>query len=374
MKQKKQIVIVGAGPVGCYLAQLLKKEGANPLLVEEHKEIGRPLHCAGLVGKKVFEETKIPLSDRCILNTINGAVFHMNNEKISIRRKEVAYVIDRETFDKHLGRDLNINFETRFLGLEKQNGSYLIETDRGHLEADIVVGAEGAKSVLRECVAGNHTQYLKGVQFRMQVKLEHVDMVEVYIKKPYFYWIIPESNEIVRVGVLSKNPYQDLINFIEEINLKGKTLEKFAGIVPLTHFSSLSRERIFLVGDSASQIKPLSYGGIYMGMRAAEILCGCIINEKFDDYSMLWSNKFGKEIDFSLQLRHVFSKLTDPDIEKIFAFLKKRTDIIEKKGDFENHSLLLWEFLKQPDITGDILNILFRIIKNSLGYSRKERV
>jgi len=369
-----KIVIIGAGPIGCYLAQLLRKQGINSLLIEEHKEIGRPIHCAGLVGKKVFEEAKASLSKNCILNVINGAIFHMNNNDIKINRKEVAYVIDREKFDKHLGQDLDIDFETRFLGLEKQNGSYLIETDKGQMEADIVIGAEGAKSVLREFVAGNHMQYLKGVQFRMKTKPKFSDMVEVYIKKPYFYWIIPESNEIIRVGVLSNNPYQDLINFIEEINLKGEILEKFAGIVPLTHFSSLSRERIFLVGDSASQIKPLSYGGIYMGMRAAEILCDCISNEKFDDYNTLWAKKFGKEIEFALQARHVFSKLSDPDIEKIFAFIKKRTDIIEQKGDFENHSLLLWEFMKQPDVTSDILNILFKIIKNSFSYSRKEVV
>lgn len=369
-----KIVIIGAGPVGCYLAQLLRKEGINSLLIEEHKEIGKPIHCAGLVGKKVFEETKIPLSDSCILNVINGAVFYVNKNKLTIRRKEVAYVIDRERFDKHLGQDLNIDFETRFLGLENQNGSYLIETDKGHLEADIVISAEGAKSTLREAVVGNHMQYLKGVQFRMRVAPRCSDMFEVYIKKPYFYWIIPESNEIIRVGVLSNNPYHDLINFIEEINLKGEILEKFAGIVPLNHFSSLSKERIFLVGDSASQVKPLSYGGIYMGMRAAEILCECIAKEKFNDYNELWAKKFGKEIEFSLQARHVFSKLADSDIEKIFAFIKKRTDIIEEKGDFENHSLLLWEFLKQPDITGDILSILFRIIKNSFSYSRKEIV
>lgn len=369
-----KIVIIGAGPIGCYLAQLLRKNNIDPFLIEEHKEIGRPIHCAGLVGKKVFEETKIPLSQGCVLNVINGAIFHMNSDKITIRRKEVAYVIDREKFDKHLGQNLNIDFETRFLGLEKENGSYLIETDKGQLEADIVIGAEGAKSVLREIVTGNHMQYLKGVQFRMKAKPAFADMVEVYIKKPYFYWIIPESNEIIRVGVLSNSPYQDLINFIEEVNLKGEILEKFAGMVPLTHFSSLSKEKIFLVGDSACQIKPLSYGGIYMGMRAAEILCDCISRERFEDYGMLWSKMFGREIEFSLQARHVFAKLADPDIEKIFAFIKKRTDIIEQKADFENHSLVLWEFLKQPDITGDILSILFKIIKNSFSYSRKEMI
>ena len=31
----QQLVVIGAGPIGCYLGQLLKKEGLNPLLIEE---------------------------------------------------------------------------------------------------------------------------------------------------------------------------------------------------------------------------------------------------------------------------------------------------------------------------------------------------
>jgi len=335
------------------------------LLIEEHKEIGKPVHCAGLVGKKVFEETKIPISQDCILNTINGAVIYIGKNKIPLRRKEVAYVIDRERFDKKLGENLDIMFDNRFLGLEKKDKSYLIETDKGCLEADIVVAAEGAKSTLRDFISPNHMEYLKGVQFRMQLRPRYSDMVEVYVKRPYFYWIIPESAEIIRVGVLSKNPYQDLLDFVKEINLKGKILEKFAGLVPLTHFNSLSKERLFLVGDSASQVKPLTYGGIYMGMRAAEILCECIMNERFNDYDSLWTKKFGKEIGIALKARNIFAKLADNDIEKIFNFIKKKTDIIEKMGDFENHTTLLWEFLKSPDISKDMLGIIFKIIKNS---------
>jgi geranylgeranyl reductase family protein len=362
----KKIVIIGAGPIGCYLAQLLKKEGLEPLLIEEHKELGRPVHCAGLVGRKVFEETKLALSSESILNKINGAIIHAGNTKITLRRKEVAYVIDREKFDKHLGKELNIDFETRFLGLEEGGSSYIIETDKGYLKADMVVGAEGAKSILRDFINYNHMEYLKGVQFRMQAELEYADMVEVYIKRPFFYWLIPESKDIIRVGVLSKNPYRDLMNFIAEKKLTGKILERFAGMVPLSHFAPISKERLFLVGDSASQVKPLSYGGIYLGMRSAEILSECICKEKLDEYSQIWARRFNKEIKLALKARQVFSSLSDTDIEKLFSFIKEKAEMIEKDGDFENHSQLVWQFLKHPGLSMDILTIFLKIVKESL--------
>lgn len=367
MKKQKRIIIVGAGPAGCYLAQLLKRAKLDPLLIEEHKEIGRPVHCAGLVGKKVFEETQIALPCDCILNTINGAIIHAAGKEITIRRKNVAYVIDREKFDKNLGRGLNINFETRFLGLEKGNNRYIIETDKGYLDADVLIGAEGAKSIVKEFVTNGKMHYLKGVQFRMKLDARYNDMVEVYVKRPYFYWIIPESAKIVRIGVLSENPYQDLLAFIKETKLNGQILGKFAGVVPLTHFHPLSRERIFLVGDSASQVKPLSYGGVYMGMRAAEMLSRCIINERYEEYTLLWEKKFGREIAVSLKARQIFSKLSDKDIDKIFDFIKDKTGIIEKRGDFENHATLLWEFLKHPNLSKDILSVIFKIIKDSFN-------
>ncbi|MBP7087700.1 MAG: geranylgeranyl reductase family protein [Candidatus Omnitrophica bacterium] len=360
-KRSQKIFIIGAGPIGCYLAQLLKKKSIQPVLIEEHKKLGRPVHCAGLIGKKSFEESQIHLSPKSIINTVNGAKIHLNNEVITVTREKVAYVIDREKFDKSLGEGLDVRFSTKFLGLEEKNHHYIIETDKGDFEADIVIGADGAKSLVRDFVTGKNIEYLTGVQFRMKYKTEYKDRVEVYIKRPYFYWIIPEQEDIVRIGVISKTPYKDLLKFIKEKRIKGKILEKFAGIVPLDHFSSLSKGRIFLVGDSACQIKPLTYGGVYMGMRGAEILAKCIVKDNFSNYSLFWKRKFGREVAITSKIRETLHKLNDKEISRIFSFVKSKNKLIEEKGDFENHSFLLWELLRQPDVTRELFQILLSV-------------
>ncbi|MFA5411623.1 MAG: NAD(P)/FAD-dependent oxidoreductase, partial [Candidatus Omnitrophota bacterium] len=229
----KKIVIIGAGPVGCYAAGVLKTCGYRPLLIEEHAEVGRPVHCTGLVGGKVFESESVnPRLSSSIINTINGAVIHYDHQSFMIRRKSVAYVIDREKFDKGLSEGLNILFQNKFLGLEKNKSGYIIETDKTELSADIIIGADGANSLLRGILNknGNIRQY-RGIQLRLKVRPRHKDLVEVYLKKPHFFWIVPETKDVVRVGTISENPYRDLSRFCKELKIKGEILERFGGLV-----------------------------------------------------------------------------------------------------------------------------------------------
>ena len=41
-------IIVGAGPVGGHLGRVLSEHGLHVLMLEEHREIGKPFQCAGL--------------------------------------------------------------------------------------------------------------------------------------------------------------------------------------------------------------------------------------------------------------------------------------------------------------------------------------
>jgi digeranylgeranylglycerophospholipid reductase len=362
----KKIVIVGAGPIGCYTAQLLKRYGFDPLLLEDHSEVGRPLHCTGLVGSRVFSDKRpfMPPTS-AILNEINGAVIRYNNQSFVIKRKGVAYVIDREKFDKGLSAGLNILYNNRFLGIEKYRNGYIIDTEKDQLFADIIIGADGSNSLVRNTINNNtnNISSYRGIQFRIKTALKDYDLVEVHLKDSFFFWIVPESSSVIRVGTISDNPYQNLQDFIKENKIKGEVLDKFGGLVSIGICKNTVKDNIALVGDAACQLKPLSYGGIYFGLRAADILADCIKRNRLNDYDALWKKELAFEIKIGLKAKELASRLNKKELDKVFKLLKEQKLLIEKMGDFENHSRFVLDMIKNPRIypqLGNLIRIIFK--------------
>ena len=368
-----EIVIVGAGPIGCYTAQLLKKCGINSFrIIEEHGEVGRPVRCAGIVGKPVFEDSLIPLSKSSILNQINGALFFYKGDSFKIERSGVALVIDREKFDKELSQGLEVECGRKLLEIEEEQdeGSrYRLKTNQGDIWADIVIGADGPRSRVRKFVdsKGNNsngcdgsdgpgeTNFYKGVQYRIKLKDEVFsrEMTRVYMREgiPFFVWIIPEGDGIIRLGVIAENGSRELERVIEEEGIKGEIIDRLAGIIPLGLCQSVYR-KVAVVGDAARQVKPLTGGGIYYGMKAAEILVECIQEGELDEYDQRWKSKFGREIKFGLWARKVYERLNkyEHELEDIFSLFKENAEFIERAANFENHSLVFREAFKRPMI------------------------
>ena len=51
-KIKMNIVIIGAGPFGCYAAYLLTKEGHEVSVYDRKSQIGTPIQCTGILTKE----------------------------------------------------------------------------------------------------------------------------------------------------------------------------------------------------------------------------------------------------------------------------------------------------------------------------------
>jgi geranylgeranyl reductase family protein len=366
MKKTAKIIVVGAGPIGCYIAQLLKHYGYNPLILEEHREVGRPVSCAGIVGKGLFEELRLPLSRRSIVNTINGARVSFNGTAFDLHRQTVAYIVDRARFDQELSAKLEIEFGTELQDIRPIKEGYFLKTNNGEYYADLVIGADGPNSRVRKALGFNSDMKLyRGYQYRVKMTPERPDVVLVDYVKPFslFSWLIPEGDGVVRIGTISGNPYQELNRFMEKNNLTGEIIEKNAGAIPIGT-CELVKGNAALAGDAACQIKPITSGGIYYGLKAAELLVDAVREGNLALYLTRWAEEFEQEIKICLLLRNILENMDDTVLKRLFGYVRDNARLIEKIGDFENHSSVIWSLVSNPRTYPTIGAVLMGMAKN----------
>ncbi|MDI6731779.1 MAG: NAD(P)/FAD-dependent oxidoreductase [Candidatus Margulisbacteria bacterium] len=366
VRKQKKIMIVGAGPVGCYLGQLLKHAGFDPLLLEEHLEVGRPVQCAGIVGRGTFEEMRLPVSHASILNTIDGAKVIYNGYSFDINRPKVAYIVDRAVFDKELSHGLNIELNTALQEVHPIKDGYILKTSNGEYYTDIVIGADGPNSKVRKSLNFvSDMKLYRGYQYLVKTAAKLQNMVEVHYLKPFslFTWIIPEGNGHVRVGTISNNPYHELNDFMEKMGVEGEVVEKNAGAIPIGT-CELVNGKAALVGDAACQVKPITSGGIYYGMKSAELLADAIKEGDFANYKKRWVEEFEQEIKLCLLVRYITENIDKNVLDRIFSYIKDNVPLIEKIGDFENHSSIFWSLVSNPRTYPTLGTLLLGMVKN----------
>jgi digeranylgeranylglycerophospholipid reductase len=376
------VLVVGAGPAGSTAAERLARLGHSVLLIEEHGRVGYPVQCAGLVSRRVLDLAQTP---RVVRRPVHGAsVFSPNLKSITFRAPEPrAFVIDRAGLDialadKAANAGAVIETDTRFDGLAgPPNGTVRARvTRRGTapdvIEARLVVGADGvASAVARAFRLRRPVEILPAFEAEFPVSPGDPDLVEVYvgntISPGLFGWWIPDGAGGARVGVAANADgtparvyYDHLLAQIARRfgePLRNATNYLVSGI-PIGEVPKISGPRVVLVGDAAAQAKPLSGGGIYTGMRAAELAVetihgaltdGDLSATRLSRYDAAWRREFGDEFDKAQYLRRLFLKFTDTELEAILEALKDAgtTETIVAFGDIDFPTHVVRRLLRQ---------------------------
>ena len=359
-----KITVIGAGPAGLLASHLLKKAGHEISIIEEHKIIGRPVSCSGLIGKDYFDHFNNFNFKASILNRIDGAIVNFGNDSFELKRKGVSYVVDRSAFDQTLSKGLDVSLDERFQSFDRNKKTISIKTNKRKFNTDLLIGSDGPSSRVRAQEFDYNLRYYKGYQVRIKADLNLENFVEVHIQRPFFTWIIPEGEGIFRIGTVSDNPKEGLDRFLKQKGIKKDPIEIQAGVIPVGK-GNIYRDRVFLLGDAACQVKPLSGGGVYYGALASECLAKSIISGEYNDYSKVFDKLIGKEISRGLFLRRIYENLTDKELNKIFEFLKSKKQILDEHGSFDEHSKTIFSLIKDPNILS-FVPVLFKTYIRSL--------
>lgn len=309
------ISIVGAGPAGNYLAYLLAKNNKKVEVFEEHPQIGRPVQCTGIVTSSILKF--VPFKKEFVINKINKIKVYFPNKKfIEFNLKKPNLILDRAKFDsylaekaKHYGAKYYLNYKF----IDYKNKQIILKSKRTIKKpTNILIGADGYLSKVAKVsnLYGNR-KFVSAIQARASLKVQK-DLVEFWLFPKGFSWVVPESENIARIGTLSfKNTdilFKKFLNFRAQ---KAKIREYNSGLIPIYNpKQKLNKKNIYLLGDAATQVKATTFGGIIQGLTAAEALSKAILKKK--SYKKQCKNLI-KELKYSLLIRKILNKFSEKD-------------------------------------------------------------
>ncbi len=358
MKQEYDMLVVGGGPAGAYAAKTAAEKGLSVLMVEKRPAIGAPVRCAEGVGKALLHEFMPPDPkwvaaeiDKAHIIAPDGFSMALNPEKAGA---EVGYVLDRKVFDRELvwqaaGAGADVMVKTRAFSPIMENGAVkgaLLEYNGQITEvrAGVTVAADGVESKFPRWCGIDTTVPLREMETCAQYLMTGIDIdpnaTEFYtgneVAPAGYVWIFPKGNKTANVGIgmggdrckPGARPKDYLDRFVKKTFPNGKAIELIVGGVSICRpLECTVADNLLIAGDAARVSDPLTGGGIYAalytGKLAAEVATdalgkGDTKKQDLMPYDSTWRASYlGKALERNYQIKEVFVKLTDEDLNAI---------------------------------------------------------
>jgi digeranylgeranylglycerophospholipid reductase len=367
------VLVVGAGPTGSYAALCLARWGHSVSVFEEHRDIGVPMQCTGIVGAECVE--RFLLFDGSILREASSArLFSPSRKEMRLSREETqAYIIDRTAFDRSLAEQAQGGGVNYFTGVRVKDVSVLddrvrVDTEGGKsFEAKAAVVASGFYSRLPQKLGlGKVGDFMVGAQ--AEVDAVAVDEVEVYfdqdIAPGFFAWLVPTAPGKALAGLFCrKAPVGRLRELLKSLHEQGRISSPDVAItsggIPLRPLRRSFCDRVLVAGDAAGQVKPTTGGGVYFGLLCAGIAAdtlhraivgGDLSARALEEYERAWRAEIGRELRMGYTARRIYERMSNRRINRLFDLLESR-GIRQKMLDspdisFDWHSKAVTEALK----------------------------
>ncbi len=381
------VLIVGGGLVGSYIAYRLADKGYSAAVAERKPQSGQKVCCTGIISQECADTFGI--DEKTILRRVNSAtLFSPSGNRLELwREAPQACILDRAAFDRSMAE------RAQRAGAEYLYNSRVTDII---IEKDMVIAAaispEGKESkITAKCavMASGFTPGLIGrlgfspyrdftVGVQAEAESHDVSGVEVYfgdVAPGFFGWIVPSSPGTARVGLMAREkPGHYLRKWLERLVAAGRIAASDFNIcyggIPLRPLIRTYGERLIVVGDAAGQVKPTTGGGIYYGLLGA-VTAAATLHQALEEgdlsakglarYQREWRKKLGRELTTGYWARRLFERLNNRQIERLFEIVKAggidEALLKSEEISFDWHSRMISSLLKYRAVAG-ILNVL----------------
>jgi len=291
MKDKYNVIIVGAGPAGLSCAEVLAKDGKSVLVLEKNNEVG-PKICAGGLTAKVEEEKLLSLQD--VDKIFYSIKLHFSKIcKKVIESSPIVTTIDRGKLGKIIlekavksGAEIETGVEVKKI---KENS--IIANGR-EIKYDYLVGADGSNSLVRKFLGIKTEKILITLQYTIPQKIQKFEKMEYFFDSKIFngyFWIFPHKNcTMIGCGYYPQNIRNNSFNLKSafekwlkdrQIKTDGFKMESF----PINFdYQGYQFGNKFLIGDAGGFASGLTGEGIYFAMVSGKEVARKIIDSQYN--------------------------------------------------------------------------------------------
>ena len=338
--ERRQVLVIGAGPSGAIAAALLKRKGHDVLVIERQHfprfSIGESLlsHCLDFVE----EAGMLEAVNAAGFQRKNGAAFAWGDQYSTFdfgdtftNGKPTTFQVQRADFDKLLADQAELQ------GVDVRYGEAIVSADfslpkpqldvlredgsQYRVEADFVLDASGYGRVLPRLLdleAPSNFPVRQAVFTHVEDCIDNpaFDREKILItthptQRDIWFWTIPFSNGRCSVGVVAaaehfegrtENLDDCLRGFIAETPSLAAVLNNAVWDTPArtiggysANVKTLHGPGFALLGNAAEFLDPVFSSGVTIAMRSASMAAG-VLHRQLQGESVNWQTEFAEPL------------------------------------------------------------------------------